>query len=145
MNGVRCALVAMAIVALSLSSSPATAGSLEDVAEAEALIALENMLDGMLSRIYSRTDERAKQAIFKTEQAKETIKSCRSSTDWMETYDDHLWSFCLLRKPPYARVYGVLFAKFHEEEIQREIALQAGQVPGLEEALWERVREQLTR
>ena len=146
MNHIGRALSAMAFVALALSSSPATAGSAEDVAEAEALIVLENMLNDMVGRIYSRTDERAKQAIFGTENAEKIINSCKSSPTWLDIDSEHhLWMSCLMQKPTYRRVYSVLFSGYLEEELQREIALQAGQIPSLEESLRERLREQLTR
>ena len=144
MNGIARSLVVAAFVAFALSASHATAGSAEDIAEAESLISLENMLRDMANRIYNRTDERAKQAVFGTKQAKATIEACKSSPDWMDINDDFLWTTCLARNSPYIRVYSALFTDFLEEELQREMALHAGKIPehaipSLKESLLERM------
>ena len=144
MNGIARSLVAATFVAFTLSASHATAGSVEDIAEAESLISLENMLSNMANRIYDRTDERAKQAVFGTEQAREAIEACKSSPGWLDINDGLLWMTCLSRKPTYRRVYSVLFSKFLDEELERETALQAGKIPGhaiprLKESLLERM------
>ena len=147
MNGIGRAVVAAALVALAYSSSPATAGTADDVAEAEALIVLENMISDALDRIYVTADERAKQAIFGTKNAEKAINSCRSSTTWRRDMDGelHLWASCLMQMPTYRRVYSVLFAKYLEEGTQHEIAQHAGKVPGFGDLLWERLREQMAR
>ena len=144
MNGIVRWLVVTTFAIFVLSASHATAGSTEDIAEAESLISFENMLSAMASRIYDRTDERAKKAVFGTEQAKETIKACKSSPDWLDINDDFLWMTCLSQKAPYVRVYSVLFSKFLDEELERETALQAGKIPehaipSLRESLLERL------
>ena len=126
-------LLAMAIV--KLEPSPSIAGVKEDAEKAEKEIEIQELI----RRVEENTYNRAKRAVLQTNQAQDTIKSCKELSKKIlnknleeeykkykefgayETLEDYLWSECLREQWPFKQAFDKLYKEFWSEEVKMEI------------------------